>query len=122
MRRMYCAMANRGAPVLALVLALVAGPVVAGQRVYAGEEAAAIRCANMMAMTGVTLNQAGLMDDPEKDVLVGISILMLERHVSGNWTEKKRALAAMRDRRSIDATLEDYQRNAPVCLTRFPIN
>jgi hypothetical protein len=106
----------------ALSLVVTACNAAAGQRVYEGEEAAAIRCANMMAMTGVTLNQAGLMDDPEKDVLVGISILILERHVSGNWTEKKRALAAMRDRRSIDATLEDYQRNAPVCLVRFPIN
>jgi len=107
---------------LALILTLVSGNATAGQRVYEGDEAAAIRCANMMAMTGVTLNQAGLMDDPEKDVLIGISILILERHVGGNWTEKKRAMAAMRDRRSIEATLEDYQRNAPECLVRFPIN
>ena len=53
----------------------------------------------MMAMTGVTLNGAGLMGEQEKDVLIGISVLILERHVSGNWTEKKRAMAAMRDRR-----------------------
>jgi hypothetical protein len=107
---------------LALVLALVATNATAGQRVFEGEEAAAIRCANMMAMTGITLNQAGLMGEAEKDVLVGISVLILERHVSGNWTEKKRAMEAMRDRRDIDETLTDYQRNAPVCLVRFPIN
>jgi len=101
---------------------LVAGSAAASQRVYEGEEASAIRCANMMAMTGVTLNQAGLMGEQEKDVLIGISILILERHVSGSWLEKKRALAAMRDRRDIDATLEDYQRHAPLCLVRFPIN
>lgn len=108
--------------ILALLLALSVGNAAAAQRVYEGEEAAAIRCANMMALTGVTLNRAGLMGDDEKDVLIGISILILERHVSGNWTEKKRAMTVMRDRRDVDATLEDYQRNAPVCLTRFPIN
>ncbi|KIN73118.1 hypothetical protein [Sulfitobacter guttiformis] len=108
--------------VLALVLMLVAGTATAAQRVYEGEEAAAIRCANMMAMTGVMLNGAGLMDTPQKDVLVGISVLILERHVGGNWTEKKRAMEAMRDRRGVEATLEDYQRNAPLCLKRFPIN
>lgn len=107
---------------LALVLMLIATDAAAGQRVYEGDEASAIRCANMMAMTGVTLNSAGLMSDPEKDVLIGISVLILERHVSGNWTEKKRAMEAMRDRRDVDATMRDYQRNAPVCLKRFPIN
>lgn len=108
--------------VLALVLALSATHAAAGQRVYDGDEAAAIRCANMMAMTGITLNGAGLMGEPEKDVLIGISVLILERHVSGNWTEKKRAMEVMRDRRDVDTTLRDYQRNAPLCLKRFPIN
>lgn len=106
-----------------LFLALMAAtPLSAAQRVYEGDEASAIRCANMMAMTGVTLNGAGLMDDPQKDVLIGISVLILERHVSGNWAEKKRAMEAMRDRRSVDDTLADYQRHAPLCLRRFPIN
>jgi len=103
-------------------LMLVAGGASAATRVYEGDEAAALRCANMMALTGVTLNRAGLMPDSEKNVLIGISILILERYVSGNWTEKKRAMEAMRDRRDVDATLMDYQRNAPVCLRRFPIN
>lgn len=106
----------------ALMLMLVAGSASAGQRVYEGDEAAAIRCANMMAMTGITLNGAGRMSDSEKDVLIGISILILELHVSGNWTEKKRAMEAMRDRRDVQETLRDYQRNAPVCLKMFPIN
>jgi hypothetical protein len=108
------------AAIFALLLA--AGSADAAQRVYEGEEASAIRCANMMALTGVTLHGAGLMGTPEKDVLIGISVLILERHVSGTWTEKKRAMETMRDRRDVDATLEDYQRNAPRCLRRFPIN
>jgi hypothetical protein len=106
----------------ALVLLMVAADASAAQRVYEGDEASAIRCANMMAMTGITLNAAGLMSDPEKDVLVGISVLILEHHVSGNWNSKKRAMATMRDRRDVDETLADYQRNAPGCLERFPIN
>ena len=108
---------------LALMLAFLGGTTAqAAQRIYEGEEAAALRCANMMAMTGVTLNRAGLMPEREKDVLIGISILILERHVGGNWNEKKRAMEQMRDRRTVDATLEGYQRNAPLCLSRFPIN
>jgi hypothetical protein len=108
--------------IFALVALLAAGSASAAQRVYEGDEASAIRCANMMALTGVTLNRAGLMSDPEKEVLIGISVLILERHVSGTWAQKKRAMEAMRDRRDIEATLEDYQRNAPRCLARFPIN
>jgi hypothetical protein len=108
--------------VLALLLMLSTGTASAAQRVYDGDEAMAIRCANMMAMTGVTLNQAGLMGNAEKDVLIGISVLILERHVSGTWVEKKRAMEQMRDRRDVEETLSDYQRNAPMCLSRFPIN
>ncbi|MEQ6248444.1 hypothetical protein ABMC89_06095 [Sulfitobacter sp. HNIBRBA3233] len=105
------------------VCAVLGFPALAApQRVYEGSEAAALRCANMMALTGVTLGRAGLMTSEEKDILVGISILILERHVSGSWPEKKRAMEIMRDRRDVDATLEDYQRNAPGCLKRFPIN
>jgi len=108
--------------VLVLAAGAVAGAADAAQRVYEGEEASALRCANMMALTGVTLNRAGLMGAQEKDVLIGISVLILERHVSGTWAEKKRAMETMRDRRDVETTLEDYQRNAPRCLRRFPIN
>ncbi len=107
---------------MVLLLVMVASNATAQQRVYEGEEAAAIRCANMMALTGITLNAAGQMPVEEKDVLVGISVLILERHVSGPWNSKKRAMIAMRDRRSLDETLADYQSNAPLCLRRFPIN
>jgi hypothetical protein len=107
---------------VAFALLLAATQASGAQRVYEGEEASAIRCANMLAMTGMALNGAGLMNDSEKDVLIGISVLILERHLSGNWTEKKRAMEAMRDRRNVDATLQYYQRHAPLCLARFPIN
>ncbi|AXI45998.1 hypothetical protein C1J03_08185 [Sulfitobacter sp. SK012] len=107
--------------VLAVTLVL-SGPATAGQKVYEGEEASALRCANMLALTGVTLRNAELMDDAEQEVLLGVTILILERHVSGTWAQKKAAMEQMRDRRSIEDTLADYQRNAPLCLGRFPIN
>ncbi|MEW9921365.1 hypothetical protein AB2B41_17275 [Marimonas sp. MJW-29] len=92
------------------------------QRTYAGEEAAALRCANTLALTAVALWRAGMIEEAEKEVMLEITILILERHVSGTWAQKKTAMAIMRDRRSVPDTLEDYQKNAARCLRQFPIN
>lgn len=97
-------------------------PAFAGQRVYEGKEAAALRCANTLALTAVALSDAELIGDAEKEVLLGVTVLILERHVTGTWSEKKAAMAVMRDRRSVIDTLEDYRRNAARCLQQFPIN
>lgn len=93
-----------------------------GQRVYEGEEAAALRCANMLALTAVTLSRSEKLDEVEKEVMLAVSVLILERHVAGTWAQKKRAMAVMRDRRSIADTLDDYRVNATKCLGQFPIN
>ena len=108
----------------ALACLLVAGLAtpVAADRTYEGREAAALRCANTVALTAVTMGRAGMIGDDQKGAMLGISLLMLERHVSGTWTEKKRALEIVRDRRSVEDTLEDYRRNAARCLRDFPIN
>lgn len=95
---------------------------VQAQVVYEGSQALALRCANTLAMTAVVLARAGQMEEIEKDVMLGISLRILERHVSGTWGQKKAALAQMRDRRSVAETLEDYRQNAPGCLAQFPIN
>lgn len=109
--------------IFACLLAMTfATPVVAAQRVYEGKEAAALRCSNTIALTAVALSEAGLIGAAEKDVLLSVSVLILERHVSGTWREKKAAMAVMRDRRSVPDTLEDYRRNAARCLQQFPIN
>ncbi|MFD2738943.1 hypothetical protein ACFSUD_05140 [Sulfitobacter aestuarii] len=92
------------------------------QRVYAGEEAAALRCSNTVALTAVALYEAEMIGEAQKEIMLGVTLLILERHVSGSWRQKKAALAIMRDRRSIEDTLEDYRRNAARCLTQFPIN
>ena len=62
------------------------------------------------------------MGEPEKNVMLQISVLILDRHVSGSWAQKKAALEIVRDRRDVDQTLDDFQRYAEQCLRQFPIN
>jgi len=104
-----------------ITLAL-AMPAFAAQKRYEGREAAALRCADMVALTGVTLGEDGRIGEPEKEVMLAISFLMLDQHVSGTWAEKKAALAVVRDRRDVDETLDDFARYAVACLRDFPIN
>ena len=92
------------------------------QKVYEGREASALRCANTLALTAVALSNAELIEDTEKDVMLGITIRMLERHVTGTWRQKRAAMEIMRDRRSVPDTLTDYRKNAVRCLALFPIN
>jgi len=107
---------------LALIAALLCAGAAVSARTFTGEEAAALRCANMMAYTAVTMARADMIGEGEKNVMLGITVLILERHVSGTRSEKKAAMAVMRDRRDIDETLTDYRHNAAKCLTQFPIN
>ena len=107
--------------VLAGLLALaVVTP--AAARTYEGSEAAALRCSNTLALTAVALNRARMLGNQEKDVMLGVTLLILEKHVSGTWAQKKAAMAVMRDRRSVTDTLDDYRKNAARCLRQFPIN
>lgn len=115
----------RGILALVACVSFALGPIAAHaqtKRVYEGSEAAALRCSNTLALTAVALARAGLISEQEKEIMLGVTVLILERHVSGTWSQKKRALAVMRDRRSVPDTLEDYRRNAPRCLRQFPIN
>lgn len=92
------------------------------KRVYAGQEAVALRCANAVALTGTALASTGGISDQEKKVMLWISVSILERHVSGTWAQKKSALRVMQTRRTAVQTLDDYRRNAQKCLKQFPIN
>ncbi|MFT6675989.1 MAG: ribosome biogenesis protein Tsr3 [Sulfitobacter sp.] len=102
---------------------LAGGPATAAnQRTYQGQEAAALRCANMLALTAVSLAGVKLISQQDKDIMLGVTVLILERHVSGSWAQKKAALKIMQSRRSLPDTLDDYQQNAAKCLRQFPIN
>lgn len=107
---------------VALTLALPMGAAQSAEKIYSGSEAAALRCANIVALTGVALNGAGRLGALEKEVMLGISFLMLEGHVSGTWAQKKAALEVVRDRRGVVETLEDFEKLAEQCLRDFPIN
>jgi hypothetical protein len=91
-------------------------------KVYSGREASALRCANAVAFTAVALDSAGLLSPGEKDVMLGVTILILERHVSGTWKQKKQGLAVIRDRHGPQDSLDDFRRYAENCLKEFPIN
>lgn len=105
-----------------MISAFMAGGVQAQDRVYSGEEAAALRCANTVALTAVALSDAGRMGEAEKEIMLGISFLILDRHTTGTWTQKKAGLEAVRDRRGVEETLQDFERLAEQCLRQFPIN
>jgi hypothetical protein len=110
---------------LAVCLALLCAPdpgTAQSQRIYDGDEAGALRCANMLALTAMALSAADLISEEEKQVMLGVTVRILDRHVGGTWQQKKRALKIIRDRRSIGETLEDYQRLAPSCLRQYSIN
>jgi len=113
---------NLGVLSAVLLSLCITAPAQAQGRVYEGTEAAALRCANTLAMTALALSRAELIGDAEKTIMLDVTLLILERHVSGTWAQKKAALAVMRDRRSIEDTLDDYRRNAARCLRQFPIN
>jgi hypothetical protein len=109
---------------LGLVLCLSGrlGAAESAEKVYSGQEAAALRCANTMALTAVALSQNDQMGADEKTVMLQIVVLILDRHVTGTWNQKKAALEIVRDRRDPVETLQDFQRYAQQCLLQFPIN
>lgn len=110
----------------AIILSLIIfSPLLAAEpesKVYAGEEAAALRCANTVALTAVALSEEGKLPEAEKKVMLGITVLILDRHVSGTWQQKRAALEVVRDRRDAYETVQDFQRLAQQCLKQFPIN
>lgn len=93
-----------------------------GSKVYSGEEAAALRCANTVALTAVALSEEGRLPEEEKNVMLGITVLILDRHVTGTWQQKTAAMEVVRDRRDAYQTVQDFQRLAEKCLKQFPIN
>ena len=110
---------------VALLLLCLSAPLGAaepGQKVYSGEEAAALRCANTIALTAVALSQEGKLPEAEKQVMLQITVFILDRHVSGTWRQKKAALEVVRDRRDAIETLQDFERYSEQCLRQFPIN
>ncbi|MGB7244984.1 MAG: hypothetical protein WBC93_23230 [Sulfitobacter sp.] len=111
---------RRSGIIAAFAIVLAGQPVAALE--YKGQEAAALRCANMLAMTGVALGSTGKIPEVEQKVILGMSVLILDRHVSGTWSQKKAALRVVRGRRTALETFTEFKKYAGKCLEQFPIN
>lgn len=72
----------------ALLTAALALPATAGSRVYAGDEAAALRCAAEFSYSAHVLSRQGLMSDHHRQVATKTSYYLLEHHVSGSFEDK----------------------------------
>ena len=63
------------------------GMATAGTRIYEGREAAALRCANTLALTAVALSSAELIGEGEKNVMLGVTVripsAVVELHKTG---------------------------------------
>ena len=108
---------------LGLSLALLlAGAIGAHARIYEGSEAAALRCADMLLIAVVELENRGELPEVQRDVMLLIAASILDRHVSGTRQQKEAALWALRERRTPEQTLLDFERLSVRCLEQFPIN
>ncbi|WP_238368031.1 hypothetical protein [Mesobacterium pallidum] len=106
---------------LAMGLALcVAAPAQAERRVYAGEEAAALKCAWIVAASVSMAERAGLTSTRNKEFAQLYAAIVLQRYVSGTDRQKMAALKAVSERRSPQQTVDEFMRQADDCLRQFP--
>ena len=108
---------------LALVVlgSVLAGPAVADRRVYAGEEAEALKCAFVIGMTITAAERAGIVSTRDKELAQLYSAMILNRYVSGTESQKLAALKAVGQRRSPARTLEEFRKQGRYCMKRFPL-
>ncbi|WP_317624888.1 hypothetical protein [Rhodalgimonas zhirmunskyi] len=108
---------------LALSLLLSSAPQAqAKSRIYAGSEAEALKCAHLFSMTALLLWKSGKISTRAKDSGMAASVIILDRYVGGTWEQKKKALTAVGQRRTLLTTLEEFNAQNKYCLRRFPIN
>ncbi len=108
--------------IAALGLVLIATTADAqSRRVYAGEEAKALKCAWIISATASVLEEAALISTRDREVSIAVSARILQLYVSGTEAQKLKALRAVGDRRDIRTTITEFQGQAKACLRRFPI-
>ncbi|MEC3860345.1 hypothetical protein VK792_03540 [Mesobacterium sp. TK19101] len=108
-----------------LIAALIAasGAATAGERkVYAGDEAKALKCAFVISATANTLETAGFLGRNYARGANVISYAILQKYVSGTERQKLAALKAVGARRDVNQTLTEFQAEAKACLRKFPID
>lgn len=105
---------------LAIVASLAVPADAQSRRVYAGEEAKALKCAWIIANTATLLEKLALISTRDKEVSYAISTRMLQIYVSGTERQKLAALKAVGDRRDLQTTVKEFQTQAKACIRRFP--
>ncbi|MDJ0821214.1 MAG: hypothetical protein QNJ09_05285 [Paracoccaceae bacterium] len=106
---------------LGLALLLASALPAEARRVYAGEEAQALKCAWIISATATALEQAEVISTRDMEVSIAVSARMLQLYVSGTERQKLAALEAVGDRRDIKTTLGEFQRESRACLRKFPV-
>ncbi len=110
------------AVLLALSLMLSSAPMAEAKRkVYSGSEAEALKCSYLISMTALLLWKAGKLSTRDKDRAMTISVIMMNRYVSGTWEQKKKALTTVGNRRSLGKTVKEFQQQSKYCIRRFPV-
>ena len=93
----------------------------AERRVYQGSEAEALKCAYLFSHSAVVMEKGGYIPAKDRDVLIAVSGLILQRYVGGTEAQKLRALRAVGSRRNTVSTLLQFRDESRYCFKRFPI-
>jgi len=101
------------------VLGLIAVPA-AAEITYEGDEALALRCADMFAAAAIELEDE--MTPEERAKTLTLSTYILRDHVSGTWQDKDAAMKEVAARQSTADTIADYRTNRDACLAKFSVN
>lgn len=113
-------MRSLGLAVLCLALGLTAAEA-QSRRVYAGEEATALKCAWIISRTAMILEDAALISTRDREVSIAISARMLQLYVSGTEAQKLAGLEAVGSRRDVPTTISEFRNEGLACLRRFPV-
>lgn len=106
---------------LTLMASLAAPAHSQSRRVYAGEEATALKCAWIISHTATLLERAEVISTRDMEVSFAISARILALHVSGSERQKLAALDTVGKRRDSATTIQEFRDQARGCIRRYPV-
>lgn len=108
--------------ILAAAIVSLAAATGAQAKVYSGSEAAALRCAAILSVVPSAAARAGVISQSDVRIFHVASGLILARYVSGNGTQKSKALQTVMQRYSAVQHISDFRNKSKTCLSQFPIS
>jgi hypothetical protein len=115
---------NMGFRLAALCVALwLTAPAAEAQnrRVYAGNEAEALKCAYLISQTANLLERAGRISTTTRENAVKYAAYILLRYVGGTQEQKMAAFKAVGQRRTLLQTVVQFDREVKYCRGKFPV-